>query len=293
MRVMDKRTCRGAGSVAGSGLKNVPTVLIIAGCDPSGGAGVLADIKTVSALGCYGAAAVTALTVQNTRGVESVHAVSADIVGAQVAAVADDLRLDATKVGMLCNADIVCAVADFLRRSGVCAVVDTVVLSSSGRRLLDVDAVDVLRRELLPCAALVTPNLAEAALLSGVDVSGPDDMECAGRRLLDMGARAVLVKGGHCAGGRMTDVLVYRGLEGVCVRRFSAERVETRNSHGTGCALSSAAAAFLARGFVLERAVSSAKEFVWNALQGGADVNVGGGCGSMNHMFGPSELIKF
>lgn len=264
------------------------TVLSVAGSDCSGGAGLQADIKTVSALRCYAASAVTAVTAQNSRGVRSVLPVPAEMVRAQLEAVADDLEIDAVKIGMLAREDVIAAVADFLETRRLPVVLDPVLVSSSGFPLLEPTAVDLLCARLLPLATLVTPNLPESELMAGMEAIGRGQMEEAGRKIVAKGCRAALVKGGHLKGTDMTDVLV-DSEGGVSV--FQADKVETKNTHGTGCALSSAIAAYLARGFALKQAVERAKAYVRAALSAGKDVNAGKGHGPMDHFFNPHKLI--
>lgn len=258
-------------------MKHYRVCLSIAGSDPSGGAGIQADLKTFSALGCYGAAAVTALTVQSTLGVAQVVPVDAALVGAQVDAVLADLHPAAVKIGQLPTAAVVRAVARSLR---ACppqwVVLDPVMVSSSGRRLMAADAVEALCDDLLPLCSLLTPNRAEAAVLAGRAAT------CA-----EGGAGpAVLVTGGD-ADGLPCDVLYADGLR----RELTGRRVLTRNDHGTGCTLSSAVAALLARGLALPDAVVRAKAYVEAALEAGAGVEVGQGRGGMNHFFAPEALI--
>lgn len=268
------------------------SVLTIAGSDCGGGAGVQADIKTMSALGCYAASAVTALTVQNTLGVAAVMAVGADIVAGQIRAVMDDIRPSAVKIGMVGDAETMHAVAVTLRGYDVRHVVaDPVMASTSGERLMTDEALGVFRAELLPCVTLLTPNIPEAEVLSGIAIAGKPEIEMAARVILDMGCGAVLVKGGHMEGSK-TDRL-YRMADGVMVaREYAADAVVTRNTHGTGCTLSAAIASFLALGHDMETAIGLAKDYVTRALQAGADVRTGGGHGPMNHFFDPKRLIK-
>jgi hydroxymethylpyrimidine/phosphomethylpyrimidine kinase len=239
---------------------SVPIVLSIAGLDPSGGAGVLADVKTFTALGVYGAGVVTAITVQNTRGVQRVVPQPAALVAEELAAVLADLPVAAVKIGMLATAEIVRAVAGALRDRPTPVVLDPVLVSSSGAPLLDDAAVAVLFDELLPLATLVTPNLPEAARLLG-DMLPPAE---AGARLLQRGAQAVLVKGGHGEGDTLEDVLVTCGA--CAPLRLRHPRVETPHTHGTGCALSSAIAAGLAQGLLLHQAVERAVTWLHGAL---------------------------
>ena len=252
--------------------------LTIAGSDSGGGAGIQADLKTFHQFGVYGTSVIVALTAQNTRGVRSVHTVPPAMVRDQLAAVAEDLAPAALKTGMLASASLVRQVADAIRAYGWSRlVVDPVMVATSGDRLLDADAEAVIRESLLPLAAVVTPNLEEAAILAQMEVVDAASMEDAGRRLLASGAAAVLVKGGHLPGDTLVDILVTpRGT-----RRFSHPRVPTTSTHGTGCTLSAAITAGLALGRPLEAAVAEALEYVHRAIV--AAPGLGGGHGPLNH----------
>jgi hydroxymethylpyrimidine/phosphomethylpyrimidine kinase len=238
------------------------TALTIAGSDSSGGAGIQADLKTFFAHGVYGMTAITAVTAQNTVGVYAVAALEPELVRAQIDAVAADIAVDAVKIGMLANASIVEAVAAALRSHGLPNVVlDTVMVSKGGARLLDDRAVVVLRERLIPLAAVITPNIHEAEALTGRRVATTDDQRRAARALVDAGARAVLVKGGHLE-GPATDVL----FDGHTFLELSAARLPGRHTHGTGCTLSAAIAARLALGDALPDAVRAAKDYVTHAI---------------------------
>lgn len=253
----------------------IDTVLTIAGSDSSGGAGIQADLKAIAANGGYGATVVTAITAQNTTGVARVEALSAALVRAQMDAVFDDLRVAAVKTGMLASEEIVRTVAEGLRARGPAHLVcDPVMISKSGHALLPAECVEALRTLVLPLADLVTPNVHEAEALSGmVAIRSVEDAERAGRRILELGARAVLVKGGHLAQAGATDVLVTR--DGT--RVFRGLWVETRHTHGTGCTFSAAIATWLARGASLVDAIEAAKEFVTEAIRAGLPVGRGTG----------------
>ena len=267
-----------------------PRVLSIAGSDSGGGAGIQADLKTIAALGCFGMTAITALTAQNTLGVRSIHAVPAQILADQVDAVAEDIGIDAVKIGMLHSAETVRTVAAALRRHGLQTVVlDPVMIATSGAVLIDQEAIAVLVYELFPLATLVTPNLDEAALLVGRPLASEGDMEGAARQLLEMGANAVLVKGGHLAGATVGDLLLARGEAPHWMR---APRIATANTHGTGCTLSSAIAAQLALGASLVEAVEAARGFIRGALEAGAGVRTGAGSGPLNHGYAPQAMRR-
>jgi len=259
--------------------------LTIAGSDSGGGAGVQADLKTFSALGCYGMSVITAITAQNTHEVTAVHAVPADVITAQLDAVLSDIGADAIKVGMLFSPEIAEAVGAGLRKwNAGPTVVDPVMVSKSGDRLLTEPAVDALKEHVFPIAEVITPNLPEASALLSRGVATRDDMEPAARDLLETGARAVLLKGGHLDGDSAADVLVVRGLDGkVMSRCFEFERIDTPNTHGTGCTLSSAIASFLARGESLEAAVEAARAYMQAAIAAGAQYELGHGLGPVHH----------
>jgi hydroxymethylpyrimidine/phosphomethylpyrimidine kinase len=238
-------------------------VLIIAGSDSGGGAGVQADIKTVTALGGYAATAITAITVQNTLGVTGVHPIPLDIIAAQARAVLDDIGADAIKTGMLGDVATVELVARLLdSAAGVPAVIDPVMVAKGGASLLEAKAVAAVKTLLVPRAALLTPNAPEAEEVTGLTVATPDDQRRAGEALLALGARAVLMKGGHVAGDRVVDILMTADGE----TTFEGERIDTRHTHGTGCTLASACAAGLAQGLPLTAAVARAWTYVHEAM---------------------------
>jgi len=255
--------------------------LTIAGSDSGGGAGIQADLKTFSALGVYGASVITALTAQNTREVRSIHDPPPAFVATQIDAVLEDIRIDAVKIGMLSRPDVIEVVATALERHGVSKVVlDPVMVAKSGDRLLADQAVSALRDRLVPLATVITPNLPEAAVLLGDDASPTEEaMPRLCDRLLALGPRWVLVKGGHLACAESVDLL----SDGTVTRRYAASRVQTRSTHGSGCTLSSAIAAGLARGLDVPDAVAVAKEYVTRAIEAGAALEVGTGHGPVHH----------
>jgi hydroxymethylpyrimidine/phosphomethylpyrimidine kinase len=257
--------------------------LTIAGSDSSGGAGIQADLKTFAALGVYGASAITALTAQNTRGVTGIHDVPPDFIAAQIDAVFDDLDVGAVKIGMLSQPATIAAVADSLRRHKAKNIVlDPVMVATSGAKLISDDAIDALRRELIPMALVVTPNLPEAAVLSGASIArNEDEMITQARALLTHGANNVLIKGGHGEGAESVDLLV--GTNPSLGERLAASRVATRSTHGSGCTLSSAIAAGLAKGLDLVEAVHAAKAYVTAAIAKADAVKVGQGHGPLHH----------
>ncbi|VAX05879.1 Hydroxymethylpyrimidine phosphate kinase ThiD [hydrothermal vent metagenome] len=255
-------------------------ILTIAGSDPSGGAGIQADIKTISALGGYAMAAITAITVQNTRKVYDVHPVPAKIVAAQVRAVLEDILPDAIKVGMMSSAEIPKILYEiFSDYPNIPLIIDPVILSTSGHQLLDQRGVEILISDILPRAHLITPNLAEVALLSGFDdIVTLDDMMRAGEKILSLGAGAVLVKGGHLPDDILTDILMTP--EGKF--EFTSPKIPTRNTHGTGCTLASAIAAGIGQGMPLKDAAARAHRYVHKAIQ--AAPQLGHGRGPLNHL---------
>jgi hydroxymethylpyrimidine/phosphomethylpyrimidine kinase len=258
--------------------------LTIAGSDSSGGAGIQADLKTFAALGVYGASAITALTAQNTQGVEAVLVVPPDFVARQIKLVARDLAVDAVKIGMLATSEIIEAVAEQLEAlDGVPIVLDPVMVAASGDVLLDEDAIETLRTVLLPRATVITPNLPEAAkLLEVSEAKNESEMRAQAEALRSLGASAVLIKGGHADGTEAVDLLV----DGQGELRLAAPRVATDNTHGTGCTLASAIAAELAKGASLREAVTRAKAYVTAALQRADELQIGKGRGPVHHFHG-------
>jgi hydroxymethylpyrimidine/phosphomethylpyrimidine kinase len=263
--------------MTGASLTRIGRVLIIAGSDSGGGAGIQADIKTVTVLGGYAATAVTAVTVQNSLGVSAVHPIPTPIVLAQARAVLDDIGADAIKTGMLGPAETVEAVAALLGQVSIPIVVDPVMIAKGGAALLDPRALGALRGGLIPAAALLTPNAPEAEALTGLAVATTDDLRRAGDWLLAHGARAVLMKGGHVAGDVVTDVLMTPDGE----TTFSGPRLDSRHTHGTGCTLASACAAGLAQGLGLEAAVARAWAYVAEAIRQAP--GFGAGHGPLDH----------
>ena len=269
-----------------------PVALTIAGSDSSGGAGIQADLKTFAALGVYGASVITALTAQNTVGVQGVSVVDATFVVQQIDSVLSDLRVVAAKTGMLATAPIVTSVAQRLDAvPDILLVVDPVMVATSGDVLLTEDAIATYRSRLLPRAALVTPNLPEAARLLGTKLAHGVD-ECIGqaRRLNDLGCRAVLLKGGHSTGAEIVDVLRFADGE---LHLFRHPRIDTPNTHGTGCTLSAAVTAGLARGLPLRDAVATGIDYLAAALAHGANRSIGAGHGPVDHMYDRNSLPPF
>jgi hydroxymethylpyrimidine/phosphomethylpyrimidine kinase len=260
-------------------MPNPARLLIIAGSDSGGGAGVQADIKTATALGAYAMTAITAVTMQDTTGVHGFHPVPPQIVADQIARVLSDIGADAIKTGMLVSAEIVAAVSGALApHASIPLVVDTVMTAKGGAALLDDPGVTAMRRLLFPKAVLITPNAPEAARLTGLPVDTPEDLIRAAKALRESGVRAVLVKGGHLEGEMVTDVLADESGTHI----FRTRRIDNRSTHGTGCTLASAIAAGLAQGLALEDTISRARAFVHEAIRTG--LAFGRGTGPLNHL---------
>ena len=258
----------------------IPCVLTIAGSDSGGGAGIQADLKTFAALRVFGMAAITSVTAQNTVGVTGVHDLPPEFVAEQIDDVARDIGVDAAKTGMLSSAAIVEAVADSVARNSITRlVVDPVMVAKSGDPLLQESARQAMRKRILPLAWLVTPNVPEAEVLAGVRITGPQQVEQAARNIHRLGARYVLLKGGHMEGENAVDYL----YDGQTIQTFSAPRIATRNTHGTGCTYSAAIAAYLARGCAIGEAVQRAKAYLTGAIQ--HSFPLGAGHGPLNHFW--------
>ena len=259
-------------------MANLPRVLIIAGSDPGGGAGIQADIKTVSMLGGYAATAITALTAQNTQGVFGVHPVPPDFIRQQISLVLDDIGADALKTGMLHDTATIEAVAETIAPCKAPLVLDPVMIAKGGAPLLQSDAIEALKTQLLPKAALITPNIPEAEALSGVTINSPEQMREAAQRIAELGPKAVLVKGGHLDSERIIDILYINES----FAEFEQPRIASSNTHGTGCTLASAIAAGLAGGMGLPQAVERAQRYVWQAIASAPQI--GSGHGPLNHL---------
>ena len=264
--------------------KKYNRVLTIAGSDSGGGAGIQADIKAISAMGCFAASAITAVTVQNTIGVQAVHPVPLDILEGQIDSVLSDIGADAIKIGMLHSAEVVNLVAGLLEKYGIRNIVlDPVMVSTSGHRLIEEDAVEVIKSRLMPLSRVITPNIPEAEILAGCRISSEDDFDEIARKLSDNGKVSVLLKAGHLEGESLVDYF-YNAEDG-SMTRLPSKRVNTVNTHGTGCTLSSAFAASLAKGEELTTAARSAKAYIEQAIISGADYEIGGGHGPVNHFW--------
>jgi hydroxymethylpyrimidine/phosphomethylpyrimidine kinase len=264
--------------------KQYRIVLTIAGSDSGGGAGIQADLKTFSAIGCYGMSAITALTAQNTCGVNGIHAVPPAFAVEQIDAVLSDIGADAIKIGMLYSAELIEAVAAALKKHRAHKIVlDPVMVAQSGDKLLQDDAVEAIKVYLMPLAAVMTPNLPEAVVLTGQTIQSRQDVETAASALAAHGSRSILIKGGH-GDDRQSSDLLYLADEDRPVW-LTAQRIQTRNNHGTGCTLSSAIAAYLAKGHDIEQAVQRAKTFMNRAIAAGAAYTIGHGHGPVHHFF--------
>lgn len=265
-------------------MNQVPKTLTIAGSDSGGGAGIQADLKTFSALGCYGTSVITALTAQNTQGVNNISGVEPSFIQDQLRAVLEDIGADAIKIGMLHADDVIWAVSGVLQDyPEIPVVLDPVMVAKSGDRLLQEDAIEALKTHLLPKASLITPNLPEAEVLTGLTIGDEAAMQKALPALLQTGPEAVLLKGGHLSTGQSPDLfLSHQTAEPV---RINSDRVDTPNTHGTGCTLSSAIAAYRARGYAAEAAVKHAKTYMTEALKAGARLSIGKGKGPVHHFY--------
>jgi hydroxymethylpyrimidine/phosphomethylpyrimidine kinase len=265
-------------------MKKYPVVLTIAGSDSGGGAGIQADIKSISATGSYAASAITAVTVQNTLGVEDVHPVPVNVISAQIAAVLGDIGADAVKIGMLHSAEVVLAVKEQLMRFGIKDIVlDPVMVSTSGHRLIEDSAVKVLSEELVPMARVITPNVPEAEILAGTRIASQADLPRIARALSCGGRVSVLMKAGHLSDDSLVDV--FYNAEADTILELPSRRLYTPNTHGTGCTLSSAFASFIARGFGLDDAARAAKDYINSAIVSGAQYTIGHGHGPVDHFW--------
>lgn len=270
-------------------MKKYSRVLTIAGSDSGGGAGIQADIKAISATGSYAASVITAVTVQNTMGVEDVHPVPVPIISAQISSVLSDIGADAIKIGMLHSAEVVCAVREKLDSFQVKNVVlDTVMVSTSGHRLIEESAVETLKTTLVPCARVITPNIPEAEILVGEKILSQSDLPRIARKLSCNGSISVLMKAGHLTDDYLIDI--FYNAENDSITELKSRRLVTKNTHGTGCTLSSAFASYLAQGYNLDDAAKLAKEYINNALVAGADYEIGHGHGPVNHFFLLNQL---
>ena len=273
-------------------MKKYHSVLTIAGSDCSGGAGIQADIKAISALGGYAASAITAITVQNTLGVTGIHPVPASYVKAQIEAVMTDIKPSAVKIGMINDVEIVKAIAESIKEYRPKFVVfDPVMVSTSGCKLIEDKAIEAIKKELIPLSTIITPNLSEAVVLTGDSIGDVASMTAAGNKILESGCGAVLIKGGHLEGNNMCDVLCIKGENTPYI--YTASKISSKNTHGTGCTLSSSIATYLALGETLREAVRKAKDYVHKGILNGKDVCIGSGHGPLNHFYSPVPMHIF
>ena len=267
-----------------------PSVLSIAGFDGSGGAGIQADLKTISALGCYATTVITALPVQNTQGVQSIFSIPTDVVSEQLNSIFDDIIPDAVKIGMVHTPQLVATIAEKLKKyQNIPIVFDPVMVATSGHKLIENPTIKKLIDDLFPLASVITPNMDEAAILAEMQVENLDDMREAGHKIMELGCKSVLLKGGHLK----TDVLtsLYFDTAGN-IHEFEFEKFETQNMHGSGCTLSSAITSYIAQGNSLLEAVTLGQDYVHQAIFHSKDVKIGKGSGPLNHFFNPQKLIK-
>jgi hydroxymethylpyrimidine/phosphomethylpyrimidine kinase len=279
-----QRRCQGIYMKNSNDKREYHKVLTIAGSDSCGGAGIQADLKTMSAIGCYGMSVITALTAQNTQGVRAIHAVPPAFAAEQITAVLSDIGADAVKIGMLYSAELIRVVAEQLKKFGARNIVlDPVMVAQSGDKLLQDEAIEAVRELLMPLADVVTANIPEAQVLLDREIRDLADMRAAAESLAAEGSRSILVKGGHLELSKSTDLLFIAAEKRHVV--LEADRITSRNNHGTGCTLSSAIAGYLAKGCSLEEAVQKAKTYIQNAIRAGADYRIGKGHGPVHHFF--------
>lgn len=272
--------------------KKYPCIVSIAGSDCSGGAGIQADIKTISALGGYAATVITALTAQNTMGVSGIYPVPSAFVTQQIQAVMEDIYPSSMKIGMINHVEIVESIAQAINQyQPQHVVLDPVMVSTSGCKLISDEAITAITRQLIPITEIITPNLSETEILTGIHAHNQETMCQAAKILLSQGCKAALIKGGHLEGNRMCDLLLTQESETPYL--FEAPKVESKNTHGTGCSLSSAIATFLALEYPLPIAVEKAKEYVYQGIMAGKDVQIGNGHGPLNHFFAPQPMHIF
>ncbi|PQA96852.1 bifunctional hydroxymethylpyrimidine kinase/phosphomethylpyrimidine kinase [Chryseobacterium shigense] len=267
-----------------------PSVLTIAGFDGSGGAGIQADIKTASALGCFSTSVLTALPVQNTQGVRTIYPIPVEAVADQIEAILDDIFPDAIKIGMVHTPQLVETIVSTLGKyKKIPLVFDPVMVATSGHRLIEEDTISAITEQLFPIADVVTPNMDEAAILARMKVETVEDLYAAGKEIKKLGCKSILLKGGHQETSTITSLF---HDEHEKYHSFETKKFSTNNTHGSGCTLSSAIAAYLAQGFTLYDAVSLGQQYVYQAIENGKDVQTGLGNGPLNHFFNPQKLIK-
>ncbi|MGX1754256.1 bifunctional hydroxymethylpyrimidine kinase/phosphomethylpyrimidine kinase [Sphingobacterium sp. NPDC055346] len=268
----------------------VPTVLSIAGFDGSGGAGIQADTKTISSLGCYAMNVLTALPVQNTQGVKNIFDIPVEAVNEQLDCLFEDIYPDSIKIGMVHNSKLVETIANSLKDYKGSIVFDPVMVSTSGHRLIHEETIAAIKELLFPIAQIITPNLDEVSVLVGREISSVHAMVEVADEILSLGCNAALLKGGHLQSDILTSILIQKNH---AAQYFESKRVNTKNTHGSGCSLSSAIASFLARGYHLEQSTENALMYINSAIKGSKDLLIGKGNGPLNHFFNPQRLIKY
>ncbi|MDR2235483.1 MAG: bifunctional hydroxymethylpyrimidine kinase/phosphomethylpyrimidine kinase [Chryseobacterium sp.] len=267
-----------------------PSVLTIAGFDGSGGAGIQADIKTASALGCFSTSVLTALPVQNTQGVRKIYPIPVEAVADQIEAILDDIFPNAIKIGMVHTPQLVETIVSTLAKyKKIPLVFDPVMVATSGHRLIEEETITAITEKLFPIADVITPNMDEASILADIPVHTIEDLYAAGEKIKKLGCRSILLKGGHQETSMITSLFCD---ENGHYHSFETLKFDTNNTHGSGCTLSSAIAAFLAQGKTLYEAVSLGQQYVYRAIENGKDVQTGFGNGPLNHFFNPQKLIK-
>jgi hydroxymethylpyrimidine/phosphomethylpyrimidine kinase len=264
------------------------SVLSIAGFDGSGGAGIQADTKTISSLGCYATNVLTALPVQNTQGVQNIFEIPSEAIDQQIKSILEDIYPDAIKIGMVHSIELVEIIADNLKDYKGPIVFDPVMISTSGHQLIKNETIDACKEKLFPLATLITPNLDEVSVLVNEKIDSVEKMQQAGLRILEMGTKAVLVKGGHLQQEELVSFLMQK--DGV-TESYKSQRVDSKNTHGSGCTLSSAIASYLAQGFSLSESVAKAQDYIQQAIYTSKDLKIGKGNGPLNHFFDPKKLI--
>ena len=267
-----------------------PTVLSIAGFDGSGGAGIQADTKAISSLGCYAMNVLTALPVQNTQGVRNIFEIPTEAVKEQLDCLFDDIYPDSIKIGMVHSSELVEVIANQLKDYRGSIVFDPVMVSTSGHRLIKDETIQAIKELLFPIASIITPNLDEVSVLVGKEISDVKAMEEVSEEILGLGCKSALLKGGHLDSDILTSILIQQGKP---AQYFESKRIDTKNTHGSGCTLSSAIASFLARGFNLTQATEKGLSYVNSAILGSKDLVIGKGNGPLNHFFNPVKLIKY
>lgn len=266
------------------------STLTIAGFDPSGGAGIQADIKTMSALGCYATSVLTALPVQNTMGVSKIYPIPYEAVKEQIEAIFEDIFPDALKIGMVHTSELVATIVETLSNySKIPIVFDPVMVATSGHKLIEDETIQSIVSKLIPMADIITPNLDEAGILANLKIKTVEDMYLAGKKIRKLGAKNILLKGGHLKTSQLTSLFFSENDE---IHEFHFEKYDTKNTHGSGCSLSSAIASYLAQGKSMLEAVTLGQNYVKEAIYHGKDVIIGKGNGPLNHFFNPQKLIK-